>query len=162
MSFCLTVDGCKESQRQAMLSAFLLCHPDNRGPQQAAGVLPHSEHSLQQSSSMEPFTLLQPLIEHLLRSMYFQGSKTLKFFICLKKYHRCLQGNKDGVAHPLLRRTHQAVASRRHRHSPATGISARVHLLFNCYPQVTSLGLDCQEVSSGYRKEGLACFFILE
>lgn len=43
----------------------------------------------------------------------------------------------------------------------ATGISARVHLLFNCYPQVTSLVPDCQEVSSGYRKEGLACFFIL-
>ena len=102
ISFCLTVDGCKESQRQATLSAFLLCLPDSRGPQQAAGVLPHSEHRLQQSSSMESFTFLQPLIEHLLCSMYLQGSKTLKFFIWLKKYHRCPQGNKDGVAHPLL------------------------------------------------------------
>lgn len=139
-----------------MLSTFLFCLPDSRGPQQAAGVLRHSEHRLKQRSSMDSFTFLQPLIEHLLCPMYLQGSKTLKFFIQLKKYHRCLQGNKDGVAHPLLQRTHQAVASE------DTGTA----ILRNCAGSICSLtaapsnlfGSDCQEVSSG--QKGRAGMFL--
>ena len=132
----LMLVGCKKSQRQT-ISCSCFVSLSVRGMQTDKGP------PIQQGMSYSGVALLThfctdfnwvcTVCQVLPGQKNESGVVSLKLFTCQKKYLRCLQGNKEGLANPLLRRTHHVVVSE--KISTATEICAHTRLLLATTPK---------------------------